>query len=345
MSRAVPGGRGFLREVLARYGITHATIHDIRSGRMNKHWRVAADDATYALRRYTPRRSAAAIQYEHEVLAHTARLDWPVAAPLAAAGGATTVDVDGRHYALFPFLLGRPAPYAHARYLRFKGGLLARLHRALDSCPVAGQREGFGHLWELDALTWDGPYESFAALLEAFGREQPTQASAIRTLHEESDRALAEHAAHTAPTNLIHFDFHHDNILFVRGRLTALLDFDLVHRDVRASDLAASIGLDCLRAPAYDEIDPAAARAFLAGYLAETRLGDAELRLIVPLIRAWWLWGVNFRLLQWVDGSNPKALRSIARTLNARFPGLDRMEGEINAAIAAAVEDSDEGGR
>ena len=344
MARAVLGGRDLLRDVLARYGITRATIHDIRSGRVNKHWRVVTDDGTYALRRYTPRRSVAAIRYEHEVLAHAARLGWPVAAPLPAVEGATAVEVGERRYALFPFLPGRPAPYGNARYLRIKGGMLARLHRDLSSWPAPGQREGFGALWDLDAYVRQSGFESFAALVEAFGREHPALAWATLAQHDATRDELAAADVRAAPDGLVHFDFHHDNILFVGGQLSALLDFDLVHWDLRVSDIATSLRLDCLRPPDYNELDPDAVRAWLGGYLAETRLTDAELRLILPLVRASILSLVTFRLLQWADGSNPKALRSIERSLSARFPRLDRQEGAVMGAIAAAVE-GDKGGQ
>src|SRR3990172_6252823 len=120
-----------LDEVLPHFGVANATIHDIRTGRINKHWRVEAGRETYALRRYTQQRSISALNYEHGILRHIDARGWPVAAPLPSVDGTQTlVDVRGRVYSLFPFLSGQPPPQ-NERYARVKGGLLARLHQDL----------------------------------------------------------------------------------------------------------------------------------------------------------------------------------------------------------------------
>lgn len=71
--------RAELGAVLTQFGLVPGEIHDIRSGRVNKHWRVVARGATYALRRYTTLRRPAAIGWEHGLLArlHTAMASWP----------------------------------------------------------------------------------------------------------------------------------------------------------------------------------------------------------------------------------------------------------------------------
>jgi homoserine kinase type II len=337
MPRLAAASVELLHSVLERFAVAATSIHDIRSGRVNKHWRIVAGDRVYALRRYNSRRAPAAIDYEHVVLNHLACAGWPVAAPLPAATGRTMIEVAGRRYALFPFLSGRPAPYGNARYLQIKGRLLARLHRDLAGAPVSGQRPGFGHTWDLDAYVRDDRFTTFDELLTAFGREQPELAAAVRTERERNLRELERAAGQDLPCAPIHFDFHHDNILFGRGRLTGLLDFDLVHLDLCMADVASSIELDCLKPPAYDAIDPAAMRAFLSGYLAETRLSTEELGLIVPLLRAQILWLVGFRLAEWATGATEKARRSIARSATRRLPSLDRRAPALTAAVIAAA--------
>src|SRR5262245_21520620 len=87
-----------LRDVLARFGVTSGAIHDIRAGRVNKHWRIVSPDAVYALRRYNARRSRAAIRYEHDILDLLAHHGWPVAAPLRGLNGETVVEVERTRY-------------------------------------------------------------------------------------------------------------------------------------------------------------------------------------------------------------------------------------------------------
>ena len=98
-----------LNAVLDRFGVTGTSIRDIRSGRVNKHWRVETPGETFVLRRYHERRLAGAIEYEHDVLRHLESRAWPVAAPLPVPGcSQTALEAAGRRYALFRLLPGRP---------------------------------------------------------------------------------------------------------------------------------------------------------------------------------------------------------------------------------------------
>ncbi|MGE0542627.1 MAG: phosphotransferase [Dehalococcoidia bacterium] len=341
MSRLSSHAINLLRVVLARYNVASPVIRDIRSGRVNKHWRVETSDAIYALRRYNPRRSPAAIRYEHDVLMHLAGRGWPIAAPLRASDGATFTEVDGQRYALFPYLAGRPAPYADPRYLHSKGQTLARLHDDLAPWSAIGQRDGFDYCWNLDTYARTRDLNTFDDLLAAFGREEPALASAVRTERDRNRAELERLGADRLPSAVVHCDFHHDNILFHRRRLSALLDFDLIHLDTRATDIATSIALDCLQPPTYDAIDPGSVQAFLGGYLIERRLDHTELRCIVPLIRTYFLNLIAFRLTQWVDDQAGRARASVARSVDRRFPNLDHRAHEIETAVRAAVENTE----
>jgi homoserine kinase type II len=327
-----------LDAVLARFCIGGATVRDIRTGRVNKHWRIEAPDAVYVLRRYNARRSLDAVRYEHDVLRHLEGRGWPVAAARPASDGLTVVHEEGRCYTLFRFLEGRPSPYANARYARLKGRLLARLHDDLAAWDAPGQREGFGRAWELDtyvAALCD--YASVNELLMAFGQEHPELARAIRAQKYAMLRELSTLGYGELPATPGHFDFHHDNLLFQRGELTGLLDLDLTHLDARVADIASSLQLDCLAPPAYNEIDVAAAAAFVGGYAEHTPLSDDERQLIVPLMRASILSLVAWRLAQWAEGNRrDDAVRSLQRSVSARFPSFARQRGELEAAVLQA---------
>jgi homoserine kinase type II len=289
-----------LGAVLGRFGVTDPSIRDIRTGRVNKHWRVETDAGTHVLRRYNERRSASAIHYEHEVLRHLAGKGWPVATALPAAGRSdTAVEIGGRHYALFRLLPGWPAPYTNPRYARLKGRLLARLHQDMATWEPPGQRDGFGRVWELDVYVGaQTQFDTFNELLMAFGQAYTDLARVIRSQKYAMLRELSTLGYGELPPVPGHFDFHGDNLLFLRGELTGLLDLDLVRLDARVADIATSIALDCLAPPAYNEIDPAAACAFVGGYAEHTPLSDAELQLLAPLMRAFIVWLVAWRLSQ-----------------------------------------------
>ncbi len=315
-----------LHQVLSHWGLTTPDLHDIRSGRVNKHWRVESGADRYALRRYNPHRSPDAIRYEHDVLRHMNRRGWPVAVPLRADDGKTIVseenspDARASAYSLFPFLPGRPGPEHNQRYLHIKGGILARLHGDLASLPSKGQRGGFGRLSDLDA----------------YHAEQPRLAEHIRAARERSLDELARLGYESFPDTLVHGDFHTENIFFQRRRLTAILDFDLVHMDTRVADLALAIAGDCPEPPSYLAIDPESVQVFVAAYHAESPLPEPEVRLIVPMIRAYYVWLCSFSVFRWLDG-HPKGALGPTRTIDQRLPNLEARTPSIESALRAST--------
>jgi homoserine kinase type II len=337
MARSAPTA-ALLDEVLVRFGVTNATMHDIRTGRVNKHWRIETNSRPYVLRRYRALRTPAAIEYEHAVLPHIEARGWPVAAPLRSRDGSTVVDADGRAYALFPFLPGRPAPRA-ARYTRLKGALLARLHQDLALWEAPCQRDGFGRTWELDLyVAANCQYTTLSDLLADFGKEHPDLARVIKSQRYAMLRELSVLGFGEQPAVLCHFDFFHDNLLFQRGSLSGLLDFDSVHLDSRVADIATSIFLDCLSPPAYSELSPALAAAFVAGYVEQSPLNDAELQLIVPLVRAAILGIIAWRLAAWGRNDDPDtAIQSLRRSVTQRLPSFARNRAALEAVILQAA--------
>ena len=340
---ATPGRRASvgetLREVLSAYGVLADEIHDIRTGRINKHWRVIAGGRVYALRRYNARARRESIAYEHAMLKHVAGRRWPVAAAITALDGATIVEYFGRLFSFFPFLEGRPSPYNNVRYLHIKGRLLARLHTEMSAAPIEGQRPGFGRVWELDRT--DAPrFPLFNELLRAFGAEYRREAAVVRAHRYASLRELSRLGYGELPDTFVHCDYHHDNLLFKDGELSGLLDFDLLHRDARVVDIAWAIVLDCLEPPAHNAISPTSVEAFVRGYHEASALGDSEGALIVPLIRAALIAGAAMRLRQWESG--PKRLRehaprSVSRTVEHRLPAFEARRASLEAAVAASV--------
>jgi Ser/Thr protein kinase RdoA (MazF antagonist) len=332
-------GTAAIRDVLACYGIEGTSVRPIAGGRANRHWRVDAGADEFVLREYNALRTPAAIAYEHEMLAHVDARGWPVAPPLRADGGSTTITAHGRTYALFPSLPGAPGAYYDDERRRAKGALLARLHRDMASSPMREQREGFGRIWELDLLTAGTPHATFNDMLRAFGQEHRELASAVRSERYRSLRELSRLGYGDEPDVFVHADFHNENLLFDGDRLTAVLDFDEVHRDARAVDLACSIVNDCAEPPADIATDPRATAAFVAGYAAESPLTDAELRLIVPLMRAYHVWLLAYTLRRWALGDGrADAVARIERRVGERMPQLQARAGEIEAAVLEAGE-------
>jgi homoserine kinase type II len=335
MTEQISSAEG-LDEALAALGVQPVRVVDIEAGRVNRHWLVEAEIGRTVLRRYRLSRSERSIAFEHELLRHVLGKGWPVAPPLQADDGGTVVRAGGSLWSLFPFLPGEPVPYEALPMKGVKGRLLARLHGDMADFPITTQRSGCGRIWELDVFAQAGGHDSFNQLLRRFEREYPEMAAVVRREKYRSLRELSRLGYGETPAVIIHRDFHHDNLLFEGGELTGLLDFDLSCWDAAVCDVAASLTLECLAAPDYDSIDLKMARAFLDGYAEQRRLSVEEARLIPPLVRANYLWMVMFRLLQWADSGSERAVASVRRSVERRFPGLSGQWSEL-AAVCEGV--------
>ncbi|MBI5284786.1 MAG: homoserine kinase [Chloroflexi bacterium] len=324
-----------LDAVLARFRIEPTAIATVAAGRYNTHWRVTTPGGDYALRRYNQARLASSIPYEHAMLEHVAARGWPVAAPVKSRDGATVVESEGRCYALFPWLPGQPGPAHSTAHLRVKGRLLARLHRDMASFGAGEQRAGFGRVWELDLPLQSSRFTTFNEMLREFGREHARLASGIRAQRYRSLRELTRSSYGDLADVEIHGDFQRDNLLFDRGELTGVLDFDNAHRDARVVDLAWSIISDCAEPPAETAIDPRLAAALVGGYAAHTPLSDAELRLIVPLLRAHNVAMCAWSVRRYLESGDADTLRRLDRRVSVRLPQLEARAAAIEEAIAS----------
>lgn len=170
------------------------------------------------------------------------------------------------------------------------GATLARLNIALRGLRHPGAQRT--HLWDLqnfwrlrallDELPGDGLLPEVARALAA---ERPVPADGLRAALEEClDRfdAVVRPALAGTETQVIHTDFHGDNLLADGGQITGILDFG----DALAGPVAMDVGVAAcyqlgtgpgLLAPALDVV---------AAYHAADPLGAADLALAAEFIVA-----------------------------------------------------------
>lgn len=304
-------------EVLEAFGFAGASVEQIATGLFNAHWLAADGERLAVFRRYNPARTAAAAAWEQALVEHAASKGWPVAAPLAAATGATLLDVDGKLWAAMPYLEGKPAPEDRPARYHIIGRLLGRLHHDLASFEVAGQRPDFGKTWELDAWVAAANAGSFNDILAAFTREYPDLGALVRRQRYRNLRELSRLHYPDLADMPVHGDFQRNNLLWADGQLTGVLDFDLSRRDAQVCDLAT------LLMPGMP-LDLKLASSLLEGYQEVRPLSGAEWELLVPLARASLLNWVSHLLLGWrLRGGETGG---IARTMTVRFPALEVAE-------------------
>ena len=185
-------------------------------------------------------------------------------------------------------MLGRGAVNAALR--REVGATLARLNRALRGLRHPGARRT--HLWDLQnfgrlrALLGELPGSGLLPdVARALGADGPVPAGGLRAALEESlDRfdAVVRPALAATRTQVIHSDFHGDNLLAGGGRVTGILDFG----DALAGPVAMDVGVAACYQLGAGPRPLAPALDVVAGYHAADPLDAGDLALAAEFIGA-----------------------------------------------------------
>ncbi len=239
-------------------------------GNANMHWLVERDGSTVVLRRYGPWRGSAEITYEIDVMNRLKERGWPVPEVLA---GPVAV---GRHqWCLFTRLPGfHPRPRNPSSVIaeqRARGRLLAELHADLTDLSNLGQREGWVRREEVLNERPDGP--SLEQLLREHEPMFPEEVRVLRGYAEQVRERLSQIGAEKLSVIVNHGDLVSSNVLFLRGKLSGLIDFDATHLDHRVADFAWTWR------GKHDE--------FVRGYEEVSPLNEVEQEMLAP---AWWAW-------------------------------------------------------
>jgi Ser/Thr protein kinase RdoA (MazF antagonist) len=172
--------------------------------------------------------------------------------------------VEGVHYAFTSFA-----------QLKAAARTLARLHAALDTLRIDDVPTVMNPHVE---RWWQRPGQE----IEALGATvRPYELALLqRTLARLDLDACAR-----LPTGFVHGDFHGRNLIFNQDEVAAVLDFDVVHRTVRAVDLARSVLAFARPQRGSLHARPEFAAVFLGEYQHHRPLTDPE-RAALPTLLA-----------------------------------------------------------
>jgi hydroxylysine kinase len=179
---------------------------------------------------------------------------------------------------------------ADAALRREIGATLARLNVALRGLRHPGARRT--HLWDLQnfwrlrALLGELPGSGLLPdVARALGADGPALAGGLRAaLEERLDRfdAVVRPVLAATGTQVIHADFHGDNLLADGGRITGILDFG----DALAGPVAMDVGVAACYQLGAGPSPLGPALDVVAGYHATDPLGAADLALAAEFIVA-----------------------------------------------------------
>jgi len=281
-----------LAAFVARYDLgTLLSAKGIAEGVENSNYLLHTTAAHYILTLYEKRVNEKDLPFFLGLMEHLAARGLSCPVPVHARDGKVLHRLAGRPAALVTFLEGmwvkKPQP-AHCAQV---GEALARMHEAGADYPMDRP----------NALSVDG-WRALAA--EAGPRADRVQQDLAGTVAAELDH-LTAHWPKRLPRGVIHADLFPDNVFFIAGTLSGLIDFYFACTDFLAYDVAICLNAWCFEAD--DSFNVTKGRALLAGYDRVRRIEPAEAAALPVLARGAALRFLLTRLVDWLDGP-PDAL-------------------------------------
>ncbi|UQI49618.1 phosphotransferase [Streptomyces sp. HU2014] len=291
----------------------------LTEGLLNRGYRLTTTRGRFFLKHHLDG-DHAAIARQHAVTLRLAALGLPVAPPVADAQGSTVTVLDGRCYALHPWVEGRhrdggELTRAQSRRL---GALLGHVHMCLEKVcreesPAPenphgpqkgpeGPSGGLGDPWQAPDAAAD-PQDTYALiedLLELVRRRPRDSFDELAEHRLVERRALLERHAHRRPAatparGWVHGDFHPLNLLYRGGEPAAIVDWDRLGVQPRAEEAVRAAVIFFLRPDG--TLDLAKIRPYARAYRRACGADTAELAAAVH--RVWWERLNDFWMLRW----------------------------------------------
>ncbi len=245
--------------------------------------RTAAGD--YILTLYEKRVDPADLPWFLGLMEHLARRGIVCPLPVPGRDGQALRELCGRHAAITTFLPGVWPRRVRPEHCAPVGDALASLHLAgTDYAPT-----------RRNAL---GP-DAWAPLLEkSRPRADEIQAGLAEELEAALDSILGAWPV-GLPQGHIHADLFPDNVFFLAGRLSGLIDFYFAATDILAYDIAICINAWCFEPDI--SLNVTKARAMLAAYHARRALSAVERAALPVLCQGAAMRFLLTRLFDWLN--------------------------------------------
>ena len=264
----------------------------IAEGVENSNFSLRTTEGDFILTLYERRVDPAELPWFLGLMEHLAGAGLSCPLPVRARDGEALRRLSGRHAAITTFLPGVWPRRVRPQHCRPLGAALAQLH-------LAGRSYAPERANALGPQSWTGLLERSRA------RADEVRPGLAATLDEALAGILAAWPAPgSLPRGQIHADLFPDNVFFLDGQVSGLIDFYFAATDLFAYDLAICLNAWCFEADFAFNVTRA--RALLAGY-AEGRadaglpLGDAERQALPVLCRGAAIRFLLTRLYDWLN--------------------------------------------
>jgi homoserine kinase type II len=294
-----------LEAFLAGYDVGRPqSFKGIAEGVENSNFFLQTERASFILTLYEKRVREADLPFFLGLLEHLASKGVACPLPVRSRNGQLWTALNRRPAALLTFLNGLSLRRPEVSHCDAAGRALAHLHAAGADFPIA----------RANALSIGG----WRDLVQATAADADGVQEGLRVLIEQSLADLETAWPHGLPSGVIHADLFPDNVLFMDGEVSGLIDFYFACNDAFAYDLAVMLNAWCFENDGAYNITKG--RALIGAYSRYRSLTDAERDALPVLARGAALRFLLTRLYDLVNHDpmalvRPKDPREYARKL------------------------------
>lgn len=274
-----------LSDFLTRYDIgALVSCKGIAEGVENSNFLLGTETGRYILTLYEKRVNEGDLPFFLGLMDHLAGRGINCPQPVRDRDGKALGRLAGRPATIVSFLDGMWVKRPEVSHCGQVGEALARLHKAGEGFSIR-RRNGLGpDGWP---PLYAGSADRADEVLAGLGGEIEAELAFIQSAWPKD-----------LPVGVIHADLFPDNVFFLKGQLSGLIDFYFACNDFLAYDLAICLNAWCFEPDGAFNITKG--RAMLAGYTSGRPLTDTEMDALPVLCRGAALRFLLTRLYDWL---------------------------------------------
>ena len=275
-----------LRAFLAGYALGDVlSFKGIAEGVENSNFFLRTSSGPFILTLYEKRVREEDLPFFLGLMEHLAQRGLNCPLPVADREGRTLGRLAGRPAVIVTFLEGLSVRKPAAAHCRAVGAALARLHEAGRGFAIERPNA-------LSLAAWRPLFARAEAQADAVA---PGLADRTRSELDELERIWPKGLPH----GVIHADLFTDNVFFIGGELSGLIDFYFACQDAFAYDLAICLNAWCFEPDGSFNLTKGS--AMIAGYQSVRPLETAEVEALPVLARGSALRFMLTRLVDWLN--------------------------------------------
>ncbi|WP_321394295.1 homoserine kinase [Emcibacter sp.] len=275
-----------INEFIASYDVGEVvSFKGIAEGSENTNYYLQTTQASFILTLFEARVNPDDLPFYMGLMDHLNHKDIVCATPVRDRSGRNLTTLCGRPAALITFLQGMAINKPQPDHCRQLGGELARMHLAAADFGMSRENDLSVSGWEkLVADCEDGADRCAPGL--------------CGTLRQELS-FLKANWPDDLPRGIIHADLFPDNVFFLEGKLSGLIDYYFACTDFLAYDIAVCMNSWCFEADGSFNVTKST--QLLKGYNEVRQLDERELAALPTLCRGAALRFLLTRLYDWLN--------------------------------------------